>query len=345
MSKKVITFGEIMMRLSPPGFLRFGQARSFDIVYGGGEANVAVSLAHFGVPIDYVTRLPDNDLGEACIQFLRQFGLGVEKIVRGGGRLGIYFLEIGSEKRGSKVIYDRSGSSIATIERGMIDWRQVFADANWFHWTGITPAISAGTADVCMEAVQVAKEMKMTVSCDLNYRAKLWKWGKQPGEVMHELVSYCDIAIGNEEDADMVFGIRAPDVDILAGKVEAKKYQYVCEELSKSFPNLKTIAITLRGSISASHNTWSASLWDHGKFYVGPTFDIKHIVDRVGAGDAFAAGLIYGLRTYRNDPQAVLNFAIAASCLKHSIFGDFNMVTVADVEKLMAGDTSGRVSR
>jgi len=335
MSKKVVTFGEIMMRLSPPGFLRFGQARSFDVIYGGGEANVAVSLANFGVSIDYVTRLPNNDLGEACIQFLRQYGLGVEKIVRGGDRLGIYFLEVGSEQRGSKVIYDRAGSAIATIERGMIDWKQVFADADWFHWT----------ANACMEAVQIAKEMKLTVSCDLNYRAKLWKWGKQPREVMHELVSYCDIAIGNEEDADEVFGIRAPDVDILAGKVEAEKYRYVCEELAKSFANLKTIAITLRGSISASHNTWAASLWDNGEFYVGPAFDITHIVDRVGAGDAFAAGLIYGLRTDRDNPQTALNFAIAASCLKHSIFGDFNMVTVADVEKLVAGDTSGRVSR
>jgi 2-dehydro-3-deoxygluconokinase len=345
MSKKVVTFGEIMMRLSPPGFLRFGQARSFDVIYGGGEANVAVSLANFGVPIDYVTRLPNNDLGEACIQFLRQYGLGVDKIVRGGDRLGIYFLEVGAEQRGSKVIYDRAGSAIATIERGMIDWKQVFADAHWFHWTGITPAISAGTADVCVEAVQVAKEMKLTVSCDLNYRAKLWKWGKQPGEVMQELVRYCDIAIGNEEDADKVFGIKAPDVDVAAGKVEAEKYRSVCEGLAKSFPNLKTIAITLRGSISASHNTWSATLWDHGELYIGPTFDIIHIVDRVGAGDAFAAGLIYGLRTYRDDPQDALNFAITASCLKHTIFGDFNMVTVADVQKLAAGDTSGRVSR
>jgi len=345
MSKKVVTFGEIMMRLSPPGFLRFGQARSFDVIYGGGEANVAVSLANFSVSVDYVTRLPNNDLGEACIHFLRQYGVGVNKIVRGDNRIGIYFLEMGAEQRGSKVIYDRAGSAIATVERGMIDWKHVFADADWFHWTGITPAISVGTADVCLEAVQVAKEMGLTVSCDLNYRAKLWKWGKQPREVMQELVSYCDIAIGNEEDADKVFGIKALDVDVLAGKVEAEKYRYVCEQLAKRFPNLKTIAITLRGSISASHNTWSASLWGSGEFYIGPTFDITHIVDRVGAGDAFAAGLIYGLRTYRDDPQAALNFAIAASCLKHSIFGDFNMVTVADVEKIMAGDTSGRVSR
>lgn len=345
MSKKVVTFGEIMMRLSPPGFLRFGQARSFDVIYGGGEANAAVSLANFSVSVDYVTRLPNNDLGEACIHFLRQYGVGVNKIVRGDNRIGIYFLEMGAEQRGSKVIYDRASSAIATVERGMIDWKHVFADADWFHWTGITPAISAGAADVCLEAVQVAKEMGLTVSCDLNYRAKLWKWGKQPREVMQELVSYCDIAIGNEEDADKVFGIKALDVDVLAGKVEAEKYRYVCEQLAKRFPNLKAIAITLRGSISASHNTWSASLWGSGEFYIGPTFDITHIVDRVGAGDAFAAGLIYGLRTYRDDPQAALNFAIAASCLKHSIFGDFNMVTVADVEKIMAGDTSGRVSR
>jgi len=345
MSKKVVTFGEIMMRLSPPGFLRFGQARSFDVIYGGGEANVAVSLANFGVPVDYVTRLPNNDLGNACIQFLRQYGVGVDKIVRGGNRLGIYFLEMGAMQRGSQVIYDRANSAIATIERGMIDWKHVFADADWFHWTGITPAISAGTADVCLEAVRAAKEMGLTVSCDLNYRKKLWKWGKAPGEVMPELVSYCDVAIGNEEDADKVFGIKAPETDVVAGKVEADKYRYVCEELAKRFPNLKTIAITLRGSISASHNTWSGVLWQQGEFYVAPIYDITHIVDRVGGGDAFMGGLIYGLRTYGKDRQKALDFAVAASCLKHSVFGDFNVVTVAEVEKLMAGEISGRVSR
>jgi len=344
MTRKVVTFGEIMMRLSPPGFLRFGQARSFDVSYGGGEANVAVSLAHFGVPVDYVTRLPKNELGEACVQFLRQYGVGVDKIVRGGDRLGIYFLEMGAVQRGSKVIYDRAGSAIATIERGMIDWERVFADADWFHWTGITPAISAGTADVCLEAVQMAKKMGLTVSCDLNYREKLWKWGKTAGEVMPELVRHCDIAIGNEEDADKVFGIKAPGADVIAGKVEAEKYRYVCEELARRFPNLKTIAITLRGSISASHNTWSGVLWD-GKFYIGPTYDITHIVDRVGGGDAFVGGLIYGLRAYGEDRQKALDFAVAASCLKHSIIGDFNLVTVAEVERLMGGDVSGRVAR
>ncbi len=342
--KKIVTFGEIMMRLSPPGFLRFGQARSFDLIYGGGEANVAVALASFGLPVDYVTRLPDNDLGTACLQFLRQYGVGVDKIVRGGERLGIYFLEMGAVQRGSKVIYDRAHSAIATVEKGMIDWQQVFADADWFHWTGITPAISAGTAAVCLEAVQTAKEMGLTVSCDLNYRKKLWKWGKSPGEVMPELVAYCDVAIGNEEDAAKVFGIHAPDTDVTSGQVDASKYHFVCESLGERFPNLRTVAITLRGSLSASHNTWSGVLWTGDGFYTAPTYDIAHIVDRVGGGDSFCAGLIYGLRTY-GDGQGALDFAVAASCLKHSIFGDFNLATVAEVEKLMGGDASGRVSR
>ncbi len=345
MAKKVVTFGEIMLRLAPPGFQRFGQARSFEVIYGGGEANVAVSLAHFGLRVDYVTRLPANDLGDACVQFLRQYGVGVDKIIHGGDRLGIYFMEMGAMQRPSKVIYDRAGSAIATIERGMIDWHHVLAEADWFHWTGITPAISAGTAEVCLEAAQVAKEMGLIVSCDLNYRKNLWRWGKKASEVMPELVRYCDVAIGNEEDADQVFGIRAHAADVVAGKVEAEQYHTVCQELAQRFPNLKTIAITLRGSISASHNTWSGVLWDQGMFYLGPKFDLTHIVDRVGGGDAFAAGLIYGLRTYGVDRQKALDFAMAASCLKHSIMGDFNLVSVNEVEKLMAGDASGRVSR
>jgi 2-dehydro-3-deoxygluconokinase len=341
---KVVTFGEIMMRLSPPGFLRFGQARSFEVIYGGGEANVAVALANFGVPVDFVTRLPDNDLGEACIQFLRQYGVGVGNVERGGDRLGIYFLEAGAVQRGSKVIYDRANSALATIEPGMVDWVAVFEDAEWFHWTGITPAISDGAAAVCLEAVETAKEMGLMVSCDLNYRKKLWKWGKQPSEVMPELVDYCDVAIGNEEDADKVFGIRAPDVDVTAGKVDAEQYLYVCRELANRFPSLQSIGITLRGSVSASHNTWSAVLWDQTKFYSGARYDIVPIVDRVGGGDSFAAGLIYGLGTYQ-DRQQALDFAVAASCLKHSIIGDFNLVTVPEVEKMMRGDVSGRVSR
>ena len=344
MGKKVVTFGEIMMRLSPPGYQRFVQARSFDVIYGGGEANVAVSLAGFGVPVDYVTRLPKNDLGDACIQFLRQYGVGTGKIVRGGERLGIYFLENGAMQRGSKVVYDRSGSSIATVEPGMIDWPAVFADADWFHWTGITPAVSEGAAQVCLEAARTAREMGLTVSCDLNYRANLWKWGRKASEVMPDLVAHCHVAIGNEEDADKVFGIRAAGADVTTGKVEAAAYRSVCEQLHARFPDLQRVAITLRGSLSASHNTWSGILWERGELYTAPVYDITHIVDRVGGGDAFVGGLIYGLRTFEDRTRA-LHFAVAASCLKHSIIGDFNLVTKAEVEKLMAGDASGRVAR
>ena len=342
---RVVCFGEIMMRLSPPGFLRFSQARAFDVVYGGGEANVAVSLSNFGIPVDYVTRLPGNDIGRSCIMFLRQYGVDTHKIVTGGDRIGIYFLENGAMQRGSKVIYDRSGSSLATIEPGMVDWSYVFSDATWFHWTGITPAIAKGPADACLEAVKKAKEMGITVSCDLNYRAKLWKWGKSPREVMRELVSYCDVAIGNEEDAEKVFGIKAPDTDVMVGELNGEKYRAVVDELVHRFPNLKQVAITLRGSLSASHNTWGGLILDGNRHYLAPIFQVTHIVDRVGGGDAFAAGLIYGLLNYPEDMQRVLNFAVAASCLKHSIYGDFNLVTVGEVDKMMGGDVSGRVSR
>jgi 2-dehydro-3-deoxygluconokinase len=343
--KKVITFGEIMMRLSLPGFQRFGQARSFDVTFGGGEANVSVSLAQYGVPTDFVTRLPANELGEACIASLRSFGVGTSKILRGGSRIGIYFLENGAVQRGSKVIYDRDGSSIATIEKGMVDWDRVFEDADWFHWTGITPAISKGLCDVCVEGILKARDKGLTISCDLNYRAKLWKWGKKAGDVMPELVKHCDIAIANEEDAEKVFGIKAPDTDVMAGKIDAEKYRFVVEQLKKKFPNLRMVAITLRGSISATHNTWSGILYDGSSLHIGRSFDIAYIVDRVGGGDAFAGGLIYGLKTYRSDLKQALEFAVAASCLKHTISGDFNMVTVDEVEKIMSGETSGRVSR
>jgi len=345
MDKRVVTFGEIMMRLSPPGFQRFQQARSFDVIYGGGEANVAASLANYGIPVDYVTRLPRNDVGDACMRFLRAQGVGVDKIVWGGERLGIYFLEMGAVARGSKVIYDRANSSLASIEPGMVDWKQVFSDADWFHWTGITPAISKGAAETCLEAARTAKEMGLTVSCDLNYRSKLWLWGKKAGEVMPDLIQYCDVAIGNEEDADKVLGIKAPETDVTSGVIDPEKYRFVCEEIVKRFPDIKTVAITLRGSISASHNTWSGILWHSGQVYVAPQYDITHIVDRVGGGDSFMGGLIYGLKTCGEDVQAALNFAVAASCLKHTVFGDFNLVTVAEVEKLLAGDVSGRVSR
>jgi len=296
--KKVVTFGEIMLRLSPPGAQRFGQARSFDVVYGGGESNVAVTLANFGLETEFVTRLPSHEIGEACLQFLRQYNVGTRYILRGGDRLGIYFLETGAVMRASQVIYDRANSSLSTIQPGMLDWDEIFKDAAWFHWTGITPAISASAAAVCLEAVKVARSKGVTISCDMNYRAKLWKWGRKAGEVMEELVSYCDVAIGNEEDAEKVFGIQAPSVDVTAGKVSGDHYAIVCDELHNKFPSLKTIAITLRGSISASQNTWSALLWQAGQIYFGPTYDITHIVDRVGGGDSFMGGLIYGLFNY-----------------------------------------------
>ena len=342
---KIVTFGEIMLRLATPGFQRFTQARSFDAIYGGGEANVAVSLANYGERVEFVTRLPKNDLGEACLMSLRGYGVGTQHIVRGGERIGIYFLETGAAQRGSKVIYDRANSSFASIQTGLIDWEKVFEGADWFHWTGITPAVSQGAAEVCREAIVVARDMGITVSTDLNYRAKLWKWGKTAREVMTDLVSLCDVALGNEEDAEKVFGIRAPEVDVTAGKVDADHYLYVCEELAKKFPSLKTICITLRGSLSASHNTWSGVLWKEGSFFCAPTYDILPIVDRVGGGDAFMGGLIYGLRTYSEEPQKALNFAAAAACLKHSIIGDFNAVSASEVETLMSGDASGRVSR
>jgi 2-dehydro-3-deoxygluconokinase len=342
--KKIVTFGEIMLRLAPPGCQRFTQARTFEAIYGGGEANVAVSLANYGQQVEFVTRLPTNELGDACLMSLRGYGVGTEHVARGGDRIGIYFLETGAAQRGSKVIYDRAHSSFATIQTGMIDWRKVFDGADWFHWTGITPAVSQGAAAVCREAIVVARELGITVSTDLNYRAKLWKWGKSAGEVMTELVSMCDVALGNEEDAEKVFGIKAPESDVTAGKVEADHYRFVCEELNKKFPSLKTISITLRGSLSASHNTWSGVLWQKGNFFWAPTYNILPIVDRVGGGDAFMGGLIHGLRKYE-DPQLALNFAAAAACLKHSIIGDFNAVSVSEVESLMGGDASGRVSR
>lgn len=345
MSNRVVTFGEIMMRLSPPGHLRFAQARSFDVIYGGGEANVAATLARFGLSADFVTRLPANDLGDACIGYLASWGVGTSKIVRGGDRLGLYFLETGAVQRGSKVIYDRAGSAIATCEPGMIDWDSVFADADWFHWTGITPALSESLAATCREGIHAAKAAGLTVSCDLNYRSKLWTWGKTAGEVMPELVALCDIAVGNEEDADKVFGIRAPGVDVERGEVAAAAYQSVCQQLCEQFPNLRLVAVTLRGSKSASHNTWSAVLYDKRRLYTAPVYDITPIVDRVGGGDAFVGGLIYGLKTYGDDLQAALEFAVAASCLKHSIVGDFNLVSVAEVEALRQGSGSGRVQR
>ena len=336
-----------MLRLSTPGYLRFGQAREFDATFGGGEANVAVSLANYGIDAKFITRLPDNDIAKACIRDLRSFGVDTSGIVTGGERMGIYFLETGAIARPSKVIYDRAHSAIATIEPGMIDWKKVFEGADWFHWTGITPAISQGAADVCLEAVRAANALGVTVSCDLNFRKNLWKYGKTAGEVMPALVEGCDVILGNEEDADKVFGIRPEGFDATAtgGTIDQGRFRSVGEQLMRRFPRAKKVVITLRGSINANHNTWGGVLWDGKTLYQSPRYDITHIVDRVGGGDSFMGGLIYGLLTWPADDQRALNFAAAASCLKHTVFGDYNRVTVAEVEKLMQGDASGRVSR
>ncbi len=344
---RVVTFGEIMLRLSPPGYLRFSQASSFDIVYGGGESNVAVSLANYGVPVDFVTRLPNNDIGQCALMEMRKRGVGTDHIVFGGDRLGIYFLETGAVSRGSKVVYDRAYSAMYDIKAGMIDWKKVFEGVSWFHWTGITPAISQGAADACLEAAQVARELGVTISTDLNYRAKLWKYGVEPVAIMTELTSYCDIILGNEEDAEKHFGIKPEGLDITTQgeHVKAEAFLSVCQQMMKKFPNAKKVITTLRGSISASHNTWAGVMYDGTIMFQSPQYQITHIVDRVGGGDSFMGGLIYGLLTYPEDDQKALNFAVAASCLKHTIKGDANLVTVAEVEKLMSGDASGRVAR
>ncbi len=344
--KKIVTFGEIMLRLTPPGYKRFSQASEFDVVYGGGESNVAVSLANYGLPVEFVTRLPQNDIGECALMEMRKRNVGTRFVVRGGERLGIYFLEIGAVSRGSKVVYDRAHSGMASIEKGMVDWEEVFKDAQWFHWTGITPAISQGAADACLEAIQIANRMGITVSTDLNYRKNLWKYGKKPGDVMPALVEGCDVILGNEEDAEKHFGLHPENVDVTQGhSVDAKSYLSVLQQLMKMFPRAKKVITTLRGSISASHNTWSGVLYDGEKLYEATTYDITDIVDRVGGGDSFMGGLIYGLINWPDDDQSALNFAVAASCLKHTIYGDANLATADEVEKLMSGDASGRVSR
>ena len=346
-SNKVITFGEIMMRLSTPGFQRFAQARGFDAIYAGAEANVAIALANLEIPANYITRLPANDLGDACINFLRQFGVGTRNILRGGDRLGTYFVEMGASQRGNKVIYDRAGSSFATIEPAMMDWNDVFKDACWFHWTGISPSVSKDAADTCMAAVIAAKENNIQVSCDLNYRGKLWKWGRPAGEVMAELMQHVDVLVGNEEDAEKVFGVKAAGVDVEAGAVDSSAFEEVAKKIFEMFPNLKIVAFTLRGSINATHNTWSAILHDGEKSYIAPIYDITDIVDRIGAGDSFSAGLIYGMLKFDDEDklQKTLDFATAISCIKHTIPGDSAIVKIEEIEDLMKGKTSGRISR
>ena len=349
MNKKVVTFGEIMLRLAPKEFLRFSQANNFDVVYGGGESNVAVSLANFGVSVDFITRLPKNDIGDCALIEMRKRGVGVDKIIRGGERLGIYFLETGSVSRGSKVVYDRSHSAMATMKPGMVNWDKVFENVSWFHWTGITPAISQGTADACLEAVTIASQKGITISTDLNFRSKLWTYCDENHReaIMTKLTSYCDIVLGNEEDAEMHFGIKPKGikVQIEGHSLKSEAFLSVCQQMMKKFPSAKKVITTLRGSISASHNSWAGVLYDGKKMYNSKQYQITHIVDRVGGGDSFMSGLIFGLLKYPYSDQHALDFAVSASCLKHTIKGDANLVTVAEVEKLMSGDASGRVVR
>ena len=336
-----------MLRLSTPGYQRFIQSDNLNATFGGGEANVAVSLANYGLNAEFVTRLPKNDIADWCISDLRKYNVGTQNIIRGGERVGIYFLETGAVARPSKVVYDRANSSIADIQPGMINWKEVLKDADWFHWTGITPALSQGAADACLEAIRTANELGVTVSTDLNYRKNLWKYGKKASEVMPDLVAGCDIILGNEEDAEKVFGIKPEGFDVAhtGGDVDAAEFESVCTQMMAKFPRAKKVIITLRGSINANHNTWGGVLFADGKLYESKRYDITHIVDRVGGGDSFMGGLIYGLLTFTGDDQRALEFAVAASCLKHTIYGDFNLVSVPEVESLMGGDGSGRVQR
>lgn len=338
---KVITFGEIMLRLTPVGYDRFVQAHAFNTTYGGGEANVAVSLAHYGIDVGFVTKLPTHEIGQAAVNFLRQFGVDTSYIIRGGERVGIYFLEKGASQRPSKVIYDRIGSSIAKAAKEDFNWKKIFDGAEWFHFTGITPALSDNAAEICLDACKAAKANNMTVSCDLNYRKNLWSREKA-GQVMAQLMEYVDVCIANEEDASNVFGIKADNTDITSGKLSHEAYKSVAKKLADRF-NFKKVAITLRGSISANDNNWAAMLYDGSEYYFSKSYLI-HIVDRVGGGDSFGAGLIYSFVTGAKLQQA-LEFSVAASCLKHTIEGDFNHVSVDEVKSLAGGDGSGRVQR
>ncbi len=341
MAKKTVTFGEIMLRLAPEGYYRFVQAESYGATYGGGEANVSVSLANYGLESSFVTKLPAHEIGQAGVNSLRKFGVDTSHIVKGGSRVGIYFLEKGASQRPSKVIYDRAGSSIAEAVKEDFNWDEIFEGADWFHFTGITPALGDNVAEICLEACKKAKEKGITVSCDLNYRNKLWSKEKA-GEVMGELCKYVDVCIANEEDAGDVFGIKAADTDVTSGKVNHEGYKDVAKQLADRF-GFKKVAITLRESISANDNNWAAMLYTDGAYYFSKKYTM-HIVDRVGGGDSFGAGLIYACL---NDmgAQDTIEFAVAASCLKHSIEGDFNQVSVDEVKKLAGGDASGRVQR
>jgi len=344
MSHRVVSFGEIMLRLAPPGFERFLQSPQFVATFGGGEANVAVALASLGLPASYVTVLPENNpIADAAIGELRRFGVDTSHIVRGKGRMGIYFLEAGASQRPSKVVYDRDSSAIAIAKPGSIAWEAAFIGAAWFHLTGITPAISKSAAELALEALRAARAAGVSVSCDLNYRKNLWKWGKPAAEVMPELVKLADIVIANEEDVQMTLGIDA-GVDVHSGKLDLGQYERLTKKVLDAYPNLRGIAITLRESKNASHNGWSACWNDRKEFLLSRAYDITHIVDRVGGGDSFSAGLIYGLLRLATAQEA-LEFATALSCLKHSVPGDFSRISAAEVSALLREGGSGRVQR
>jgi 2-dehydro-3-deoxygluconokinase len=340
---RVVTLGEVMLRLKSPGFERLFQAPTLEATFGGAEANVAASLAQFGVDARFVSAIPANTVGDACIASLKSFGVDTSMIRRQGERLGVYFLENGANQRPSRVTYDRSGSSISTARASDFDWSAIFDGADWFHISGVTPAISASAAELSMAAARAARERKLTVSCDYNYRKNLWRYGKSAPEVMRELVGLATVGIANEEDCQKALGIDI-DVDVKSGEIETDKYRALASKVLSAFPNLERQVITLRESHSADHNGWSAVMFDRKQFLSSRHYEITDIVDRVGGGDSFAAGLIYGLRAY-TDGQRALEFAAAASCLKHSVLGDINRVTVSEVETLMAGNASGRVQR
>lgn len=335
--KKIITFGEVLLRLSTKNNLKFVQAPEFNVDFGGSELNVATTIVNFGINAEFVTRLPDNELGKSALMQIRKNNIATNNILFGGDRLGIYFLENGASVRGSKVVYDRLNSSFSIIQLGMINWKDVFKDATWFHWSGITAGVSQSAADVCLEAIKVAKEMGLTISTDFNYRANLWKYGKSPKEIMTEMISLCDIVLAGDYASEQYFDIKP------IGNTKKELEHSLCHLLLERFPNVKKVAITSRENISASHNIWSAVLFDGTNRYDSKSYDITDIVDRIGAGDSFMGALIYGLNEY--DDQKALDFAVAASCLKHTIYGDFNLVSKEEVESLMNGNQSGRVNR
>jgi len=340
---RIITFGEIMLRLKSPALERFFQSPSLEATFGGGEANVAVSLANYGMDAAFVTALPNNAIGEACRRDVRSFGVDVSNIKMTDGRMGIYFLETGSNQRPSKVVYDRAESAIAIAPVDLFDWEKIFEGADWFHISGIAPAISASAAELSLAACKAAQKCGVTVSCDLNYRKNLWKYGKEAKEVMSEIAKYIDVAIANEEDFQKSLGITASS-DVESGSLDRNVYEGIAKKAMELYPNLKRVAITLRESKSADRNDWAACIYDGKEFYVSRKYEITDIVDRVGGGDSFSGGLIYGLLTYEKQSDA-LEYAVAASCLKHTISGDYNRVTVAEVTSLMKGSGSGRVER